>query len=39
MKTIKSNNKAINLSFKIASYFFIVIAILTAFGYNAGTWV
>ncbi len=39
MKTVKSKNKTQKLSFKIASYFFIAIAILTAFGSNSGTWV
>ena len=39
MTTIKSKNKTQNLSFKLAPYLFIAVAIFTAFGSTNGTWV
>ena len=39
MSTIKSKNKTQNLSFKLAPYLFIAVAIFTAFGSTNGTWV
>ena len=39
MTSIKSKNKTQKLSFKLAPYFFIAVAIFTAFGSNGGTWV
>ena len=34
-----TNNKTQKLSFKLAPYLFIAVAIFTAFGSNNGTWV
>tara|TARA_Y100000991_G_C21647766_1_gene211034 strand:- start:136 stop:255 length:120 start_codon:yes stop_codon:yes gene_type:complete len=39
MSSIKTKNKTQKLSFKIAPYLFIAVAIFTAFGNNNGTWV
>ena len=39
MSSIKSKNKTQKLSFKLAPYLFIAVAIFTAFGSNGGTWV
>ena len=39
MSGIKIKNKTQKLSFKLAPYFFIAVAIFTAFGSNSGTWV
>ena len=39
MTSIKSKNKTQKLSFKLAPYLFIAVAIFTAFGSNGGTWV
>ena len=39
MSGIKTKNKTQKLSFKIAPYLFIAVAIFTAFGTNGGTWV
>ena len=39
MSGIKTNNKTQKLSFKLAPYLFIAVAIFTAFGTNGGTWV
>ena len=39
MTNIKSKNKTQKLSFKLAPYLFIAIAIFTAFGSTNGTWV
>ena len=39
MSGIKTKNKTQKLSFKLAPYFFIAVAIFTAFGTNGGTWV
>ena len=39
MSDIKANNKTQKLTFKFASYFFIAVAILTAFSSNNGIWV
>ena len=39
MSGIKTKNKTQKLSFKIAPYLFMTVAILTAFGSNNGTWV
>tara|TARA_Y100001968_G_C19073066_1_gene579336 strand:+ start:293 stop:439 length:147 start_codon:yes stop_codon:yes gene_type:complete len=37
MSTIKAKNKTQKLSFKVAPYLFIAVAIFTAFGSNGGT--
>ncbi len=39
MSGIKTKNKTQKLSFKLAPYLFIAVAIFTAFGSNGGTWV
>jgi hypothetical protein len=39
MTSIKSKNKTQKLSFKLAPYLFIAVAIFTAFGSTNGTWV
>ena len=39
MSSIKTKNKTQKLSFKLAPYLFIALAIFTAFGSNNGTWV
>ena len=39
MSGIKTKNKTQKLSFKLAPYLFIAVAIFTAFGTNGGTWV
>jgi len=39
MTSFKAKNKTQKLSFKLAPYLFIAIAIFTAFGSNQGTWV
>ena len=39
MSGIKTKNKTQTLSFKLAPYLFIAVAIFTAFGSNGGTWV
>ena len=39
MTGIKVKNKTQKLSLKLAPYFFIAVAIFTAFGSNNGTWV
>ena len=39
MFSVKIKNKTQNLSFKLAPYFFIAVAIFTAFGSNNGAWV
>jgi len=39
MTDIKTKNKTQKLSFKLAPYLFIAVAIFTAFGPNNGTWV
>ena len=39
MTNIKTKNNSQKLSFKVAHYLFIAIAIFTAFGSNGGTWV
>ena len=39
MSEIKAKNKTQKLSFKLAPYLFIAVAIFTAFGTNGGTWV
>ena len=39
MKSIKVKNKAQKISYKLAPYLFITVAILTAFGSSHGTWV
>ena len=36
---IKTKNNTQKLSFKLAPYLFIAVAIFTAFGTNGGTWV
>ena len=39
MSGIKSKNITQKLSFKLAPYLFIAVAIFTAFGTSSGTWV
>tara|TARA_Y200000002_G_scaffold194707_1_gene160869 strand:+ start:180 stop:314 length:135 start_codon:yes stop_codon:yes gene_type:complete len=39
MSGIKTKNKTEKLSFKLAPYLFIAVAIFTAFSSNGGTWV
>ncbi len=39
MSGIKTKNKTQKLSFKLAPYLFIAVAIFTALGTNGGTWV
>ena len=39
MTNIKAKNQTQKLTFKLAPYFFIAVAIFTAFGSNKGTWV
>ena len=39
MISLKSKNKTQKLSFKLAPYLFIAIAIFTAFSSKSGTWV
>ena len=39
MSNNKTTNKTQKLSFKLAPYLFIAVAIFTAFGSNNGTWV
>ena len=39
MSGIKTKNKTQKLSFKLAPYFFIAVAIFTAFSSSGGTWV
>ena len=39
MASIKTKNKTQKLSFKLAPYLFIAVAIFTAFSSNNGTWV
>jgi len=39
MTSIKTKNKTQKLSFKLAPYLFIAVAIFTAFGSSNGTWV
>ena len=39
MSGIKTKNKTQKISFKLAPYLFIAVAIFTAFGSNGGTWV
>ena len=39
MSGIKTKNNTQKLSFKLAPYLFIAVAIFTAFGTNGGTWV
>ena len=39
MSGIKTKNKTQKLSFELAPYFFIAVAIFTALGSNSGTWV
>ena len=39
MTEIKTKNNTQKLSFKLAPYLFIAVAIFTAFGTNGGTWV
>ena len=38
-KKFMSNSQAKKISLKFAPYLFIVVTILTAFGFNSGTWV
>ena len=39
MSGIKTKNNTQKLSFKLAPYLFMAVAIFTAFGTQAGTWV
>ena len=39
MKSIKAKNRTQKISYKLAPYLFITVAILTAFGSSHGTWV
>ena len=39
MSGIKTKNNTQNLTFKLAPYLFIAVAIFTALGSNNGTWV
>ena len=39
MSTTKTKSLTQKLSFKLAPYLFIAVAIFTAFGSNGGTWV
>ena len=39
MTSIKLKNKTQKISFKLAPYLFIAVAIFTAFSSNGGTWV
>ena len=39
MSGIKTKSKTQKLSFKLAPYLFIAVAIFTAFSTNGGTWV
>ena len=39
MTEIKTKSKTQKLSFKVAPYLFIAVAIFTAFSSNGGTWV
>ena len=39
MSGIKTKNKTQKLSFELAPYLFIAVAIFTALGSNSGTWV